>query len=79
MSLQLRNALALATILNRTVVLPEFWNGMEHYWGPHAGRLPGSMIELPFQGPADLVLDLMGERMRERESYARRGVSCPPA
>uniref|UniRef100_A0A383W3X9 Nucleotide-diphospho-sugar transferase domain-containing protein n=1 Tax=Tetradesmus obliquus TaxID=3088 RepID=A0A383W3X9_TETOB len=55
---ELRNAMALATVLNRTLVLPAFWCGLDRYWAPHAGTLPGSEFKLPFPCPADHVLDL---------------------
>jgi hypothetical protein len=55
---QLRNALALATVLNRAVILPELWCGLDRYWAPHAGTLPGSKFKLPFICPADHILDL---------------------
>lgn len=55
---QLRNAFALASILNRTLILPPLWCGLDRYWAPHAGTLPGSEFKLPFICPADHVLDL---------------------
>ena len=55
---QLRTALALATVLNRTLILPPLWCGLDRYWAPHAGTLPGSTFKLPFMCPADHVLDL---------------------
>lgn len=58
---QLRHALALATILNRTLILPPLWCGLDRYWAPHDGRLPGSQFDLPFLCPADHVLDLESE------------------
>lgn len=57
---QVRAALALATTLNRTLVLPELWCGLDRWWAPHAGTIPGSQFELPFRCPADHVLDLEG-------------------
>jgi hypothetical protein len=59
--LQLRNAMALATVLNRTLVLPAFWCGLDRYWAPHSGTLPGSDFKLPFPCPADHVVDLESE------------------
>eukprot|EP00878_Enallax_costatus_P007175 GHUV01007519.1.p1 GENE.GHUV01007519.1~~GHUV01007519.1.p1 ORF type:complete len:671 (+),score=160.19 GHUV01007519.1:272-2284(+) len=55
---ELRNAFALATILNRTLILPPFWCGLDRWWAPHAGTIPGSEFKLPFICPADHVLDL---------------------
>eukprot|EP00882_Tetradesmus_deserticola_P016394 GHRQ01017508.1.p1 GENE.GHRQ01017508.1~~GHRQ01017508.1.p1 ORF type:complete len:452 (+),score=165.32 GHRQ01017508.1:1428-2783(+) len=57
---ELRTAMALATVLNRTLVLPAFWCGLDRYWAPHSGTLPGSDFKLPFPCPADHVLDLEG-------------------
>lgn len=58
---QLRTAMALATVLNRTLILPPLWCGLDRYWAPHAGTLPGSTFKLPFLCPADHVLDLESE------------------
>jgi hypothetical protein len=59
--LQLRHALALATILGRTLILPRLWCGLDRYWAPHAGTIPGARTTLPFACPADHVLRLEGE------------------
>jgi hypothetical protein len=58
---QLRHALALATVLGRTLILPPLWCGLDRYWAPHAGTVPGAGTTLPFQCPADHVLRLEGE------------------
>ena len=50
--------LALATALNRTLVIPQLWCGADRWWAPHAGIIPGSMLQLPFACPLDHVLDL---------------------
>jgi hypothetical protein len=57
---QVRAALALASVLNRTLVLPELWCGLDRWWAPHSGTIPGSQFSLPFRCPADHVLDLEG-------------------
>lgn len=57
---QVRDALALASVLNRTLVLPEFWCGLDRWWAPHPGTIPGSKFDLPFRCPADHILDLEG-------------------
>jgi hypothetical protein len=62
---QLRSALAVATVLGRAVILPRLWCGMDRYWAPHAGVLPGSKFDLPFVCPADHVLDLEGGWTRD--------------
>lgn len=48
-------------MLNRTLILPPLWCGLDRYWAPHAGTLPGSTFKLPFLCPADHVLDLESE------------------
>mmetsp|Transcript_5824 Transcript_5824/g.16640 ORF Transcript_5824/g.16640 Transcript_5824/m.16640 type:complete len:662 (+) Transcript_5824:421-2406(+) len=56
---QVRSAWAIAQTLNRTLVLPEMWSGVDRYWSSLlAGRLPGSRTDLPFQAPADHFLAL---------------------
>ena len=54
----MRAMFAAATVLGRGAVLPELWCGFDRYWAPHTGRYGGSQMELPFQCPADHVLDL---------------------
>eukprot|EP00955_Chlamydomonas_euryale_P002942 31121-Chlamydomonas_euryale.AAC.1 len=56
--LRLRSALAVATVLGRALVVPELWCGLDRWWAPHAGTIPGSNFELPFQCPLDHVVDL---------------------
>ena len=56
--LQVRNALAVASALGRTLVLPDLWCGADRWWAPHQGTIPGSALLLPFRCPADHVLDL---------------------
>ncbi|KAL4450568.1 hypothetical protein ABPG77_000924 [Micractinium sp. CCAP 211/92] len=55
---QLRAAFAVATITGRGLVLPQLWCGMDRWWAPHDGTIPGSVLELPYMCPADHVLDL---------------------
>ena len=55
---QLRGAVALAGALGRAVVLPELWCGMDRWWAPHSGIIPGSNQHLPYLCEADHVLDL---------------------
>lgn len=45
-------------ITGRAVVLPRMWCGMDRWWAPHDGTIPGSGLELPYMCPADHVLDL---------------------
>lgn len=70
--LQLRSVfagLALASALNRTLVLPRIWCGADRWFAPHLGSIPGAAGPmLPFRCPADHVLDLdmMDKIRRER-------------
>jgi len=57
MSVQLRNALALCHVLNRTLILPNLTSGVESWW---SGDPQGSVRSTP----ADFVLDL------ERSDFA---------
>jgi hypothetical protein len=54
--------MALATVLGRTLILPPLWCGLDRYWAPHAGTIPGAGTTLPFQCPADHVLRLEGAK-----------------
>lgn len=45
-------------ITGRAVILPSLWCGMDRWWAPHAGTIPGSGLQLPYLCPADHVLDL---------------------
>ena len=56
--MQVRNAMAVAQALGRTLVLPELWCGLDRWWAPHSGVIPGSATTLPFRCPLDHVLDL---------------------
>ncbi len=55
---QIRQALAVAGALGRTLIIPELWCGADRYWAPHAGVIPGAALQLPFRCPLDHVLDL---------------------
>ena len=55
---QLRNVLALATVLRRAAILPPLWCGLDRFWAPHSGKLEGALNPLPFLCPADHVLNL---------------------
>lgn len=56
---QLRNQFALATILGRAAVLPALWSGLDRWWAPHGGEIPGSNhMDLPFLTEADFILDV---------------------
>jgi hypothetical protein len=47
-----------AQITGRAVILPKFMCGMDRWWAPHDGIIPGSGLDLPYICPADHVLDL---------------------
>merc|ERR1711903_344814 len=55
---RLRNAMGVATALGRTLVMPEMHCGMDRWWAPHNGIIPGSGLVTPFACPLDHVLDL---------------------
>jgi len=58
---QLRSGFALARALGRILVLPKLRCGMDRWWAPHGGRIPGSWVKghLPIDPcPADHVLNL---------------------
>jgi len=59
---QVRAAFLLAERLGRLLVLPKLVCGLDRFWAPHNGTIPGSDTTLPIDPcPADHVLDL--ERM----------------
>lgn len=64
---KLRSALAMATTLNRTLVIPKFRCLLDRWWAPHRGRIPGADGPglSPFVCPLDHVLDL--EQMTEQK------------
>ncbi|KAA6425748.1 MAG: glycosyltransferase family 77 [Trebouxia sp. A1-2] len=55
---QVRTAMAIASSLNRTLVMPQLWCGMDRWWAPHDSNIPGSSLQLPFQCPMDHIFDL---------------------
>ncbi|CAI5935012.1 unnamed protein product [Closterium sp. NIES-64] len=54
----LRAALAIATILNRALVLPATWVRYDRIWFPHPGILDGTDTPQPFLAPADHVVEV---------------------
>ncbi|GAB4813810.1 hypothetical protein N2152v2_000856 [Parachlorella kessleri] len=56
--LQMRAQFALAEVFGRAAILARLWCGMDRWWSPHAGVIPGSKLDLPFQCPSDHVLSL---------------------
>ena len=49
---QVRDGLALAQALNRTLVLPRLVCGWDRWWAPHAGTIPNSALQNPYTCPA---------------------------
>lgn len=55
----IRTLFALGTALGRAIVMPKLYCGMDRWWAPHDGIIPGaSSLELPFVCPLDHVMDL---------------------
>lgn len=50
---QIRSALAIATILGRTLVFPPLWVRFDTQWYPHSGVLIGTHTSRPFLAPLD--------------------------
>ncbi|KAM7251824.1 hypothetical protein ACFE04_023707 [Oxalis oulophora] len=55
---QIRTALAIASLLNRTLVVPPLWCRLDRLWFPHPGVLVGSMTRQPFVCPLDHVFEV---------------------
>uniref|UniRef100_A0A5B7C3B3 Nucleotide-diphospho-sugar transferase domain-containing protein n=1 Tax=Davidia involucrata TaxID=16924 RepID=A0A5B7C3B3_DAVIN len=55
---QIRTALAIASLLNRTLVMPPLWCRFDRLWFPHPGVLVGSMTRQPFLCPLDHVFEV---------------------
>ncbi|XP_021286812.1 arabinosyltransferase XEG113 isoform X1 [Herrania umbratica] len=55
---QIRSALAIASLLNRTLVMPPLWCRLDRLWFPHPGVLVGSMTRQPFLCPLDHVFEV---------------------
>ena len=56
---QLRAAFLLAKRLNRLLILPTLVCGLDRFWAPHNGTIPGSDTVLPIDPcPADHIIDL---------------------
>jgi len=69
---QIRDALALAQALGRILILPRLVCGLDRYWAPHDGIIPGSATQLPLlECPADHVIDLEHLHGRRPEQLLR--------
>lgn len=55
---QIRTALAIASILKRTLVMPPIWCRLDRLWFSHPGILVGSMTRQPFICPLDHVFEI---------------------
>ncbi|KAF7829106.1 arabinosyltransferase XEG113-like [Senna tora] len=55
---QIRTALALASLLNRTLVMPPLWCRVDRLWFSHPGVLEGTMTRQPFLCPLDHVFEV---------------------
>lgn len=55
---QIRTALAIASLLNRTLVMPPLWCRLDRLWFGHPGVLEGSMTRQPFLCPLDHVFEV---------------------
>ncbi|CAL5435930.1 unnamed protein product [Camellia sinensis] len=66
---QIRTALAIASLLNRTLVMPPLWCRFDSIWFPHPGIVAGTMTKQPFLCPLDHVfaLNTMMEELPEEE------------
>ncbi|OIW10787.1 hypothetical protein TanjilG_27733 [Lupinus angustifolius] len=66
---QIRTALAIASLLNRTLVMPPLWCRIDRLWFPHPGVLEGSITRQPFLCPLDHVfeVDVMLRELPEEE------------
>ena len=75
---QIRNAFALAKATGRTLILPRLVCGLDRWWAPHSGIIPGSAARLPLlECPADHVIDL--ERIGKPEKVLREAsMLCNP-
>lgn len=55
---QVRTALAIASLLKRTLVMPPLWCRLDRLWFAHPGVLVGSMTRQPFLCPLDHVFEV---------------------
>ena len=59
------------------LILPRLVCGLDRWWAPHAGTIPGSATRLPLlECPADHVIDL--ERMKPEELLREHSLLCNP-
>ncbi|KAL8141869.1 hypothetical protein V2J09_014901 [Rumex salicifolius] len=73
---QIRTALAIASLLNRTLVMPPIWCRLDRLWFPHPGKLEGSLTPQPFLCPLDHVFEVnvMLKELPEEEFGPQIGI-----
>ncbi|XP_027124065.1 arabinosyltransferase XEG113-like [Coffea arabica] len=66
---QIRTAFAIASLLNRTLVMPRIWCRMDTIWLHRPGDMVGSIMRQPFVCPLDSVflVDVMVRGLPEEE------------
>ncbi|KAH6556170.1 hypothetical protein KP509_1Z199100 [Ceratopteris richardii] len=55
---QVRDALAIASILNRTLVMPKLYCRLDRLWFGHPGVIPGTKTDQPFLCPMDHIFEV---------------------
>ncbi|KAK8948116.1 hypothetical protein KSP40_PGU020662 [Platanthera guangdongensis] len=55
---QIRTALAIATLVNRTLVMPPLWCRLDRMWFGHPGIMEGTLTRQPFLCPMDHVFEV---------------------
>lgn len=63
---QVRAAAALAKALNRSLVMPQLWCGLENLWSPHTGRSWGNSSE--YRPPTECAMS----QLFHLERYVQR-------
>ncbi|XP_072962573.1 arabinosyltransferase XEG113 [Typha angustifolia] len=70
---QIRTALAIASLLNRTLVMPPLWCRLDRMWFGHPGIMEGTMTRQPFLCPMDhaFEVNVMLKNLPEAEYGSR--------
>ncbi|THU55388.1 hypothetical protein C4D60_Mb11t06030 [Musa balbisiana] len=55
---QIRTALAVASLLNRTLVMPRLWCRFDRLWSGHHGIFKGTLTKQPFVCPMDHLFEI---------------------
>lgn len=71
---QIRTALAIASLLKRTLVMPPLWCRLDRMWFGHPGVMEGTMTRQPFLCPMDHVFEVhvMLKDLAEEEEIGPR-------